>query len=198
MPRPDFFVRGTQPNLPRLRRDFHVQAPPLLSVRLAIVPEGRGIAAHHTTDYRVSWWFSIGWTVLVAGALVYVAYESDLTMVEVFQAERETGLAGLAAGWLSAWGAAFLSGGSVRITGERIYVRRFRDRLLRRTVEIPVDTIVEIEEVYRAMVRSHVLRVTTTDGRRIDIQHHALRRSGELKSALLELKPTQVPPSAEA
>ena len=146
--------------------------------------------ADYNTDYRVAWWFSLGWTVLLAVALWYVALQSDQTIAEVLEAERADGLAFLTAGWLSAWGMVFLGGGSVRITDDRIYVRRFRDRLRGRTLEIPLDDIVEIAEVHRPALRSYVLRITTTDQRNIDIQHQMLRRSEALRSALLGLRPT--------
>ena len=145
--------------------------------------------AQHRTDYRVAWWFSLGWTVVLAVTLWYVALRSDQTIAEVLKAERMNGIAFLTAGWLSAWGMLFLGGGSVRITHDRIYVRRFRDRLFGRTLEIRVDDVLDIEEVYRAAVRSRVLRITTTDERHIDIQHHMLRQSADLRSALFDLRP---------
>jgi hypothetical protein len=83
-----------------------------------------------------------------------------------------------------------LSGGSVRIAGDRIYVRRFRERLLSRTLEIPLGDIVEIAEVHRPAIRSYLLRVTTTDERPVDIQYQILRERGALRSALLDLRPT--------
>ncbi len=148
------------------------------------------IEAHHDTDYRVAWWFSLAWTLLLAVTLLYVALQSDQTIAEVLAAEGADGLAFLAAGWASAWGMMFLGGGSVRITDDRIYVRRFRDRLRGRTLEILLDDIVEITEVHRPALRSYVLRITTTDQRHIDIQHQMLRRSETLRSALLGLRPT--------
>ncbi len=148
------------------------------------------IEARHNTDYRVAWWFSLAWTVLLAVTLLYVVLQSDQTIAEVLAAEGADGLAFLAAGWVSAWGMMFLGGGSVRITDDRIYVRRFRDRLRGRTLEILLDDIVEITEVHRPALRSYVLRITTTDQRDIDIQHQMLRRSDALRSALLGLRPT--------
>ncbi len=148
------------------------------------------IEARHNTDYRVAWWFSLAWTVLLAVTLLYVALQSDQTIAEVLEAEWADGLAFLSAGWVSAWGMMFLGGGSVRITSDRIYVRRFRDRLRGRTLEILLDDIVEIAEVHRPALRSYVLRITTTDQRNIDIQHQMLRRSEALRSALLGLRPT--------
>ena len=141
------------------------------------------------TDYRIAWWFSLGWTVLLAITLWYVAFRNGQSIAEILEAERTNGLGYLAAGWVSAWGMVLLGGGSVRIAGDRIYVRRFRDRLLGRTLEIPLGDIVEIAEVHRPAMRSYVLRVTTTDGRHIDIQHQMLRESDALRSALLELEP---------
>ena len=145
--------------------------------------------AHFGTDYRVGWWISLGWTALLAVTLWYVAFRTGQSMAEVLEAEWMDGLAYLAAGWVSAWGMVLLSGGSVRITGDRIYIRRFRDRLLGRTLEIPLDDIVEIAEVHRPAIRSYVLRVTTTDERHVDIQYQMLRESGALRSALLDLRP---------
>ena len=81
--------------------------------------------AHFGTDYRVGWWFSFGWTALLAVTLWYVAFRNGQSMAEVLEAEWMDGLAYLAAGWVSAWGMVLLSGGSVRIAGDRIYVRRF-------------------------------------------------------------------------
>jgi hypothetical protein len=83
-----------------------------------------------------------------------------------------------------------LSGGSVRTAGDRIYVRRLRDRLLGRTIQIPLNDIVEIVEVHRPAIRSYVLRATTIDERHIDIQYQMLRESGALRSALIDLRPT--------
>ncbi len=146
---------------------------------------------HDTTDYRLAWWFSLGWTVVIAVTLWYVALRSAQSIAEVLEAERANGVAFLLAGWLSAWGAPFLFGGSVRITVDRIYVRRLRDRLLGRTLEIRLHDIVEIEEVRPATSRSQVLRITTTDGRRVHIQHYMLRESEGLRTALLELRPAE-------
>ncbi len=145
--------------------------------------------AHYGTDYRVAWWFSLGWTVLLAVTLWYVAFRNGQSIAEVLETERANGLAFLAAGWVSAWGMVLLGGGSVRIAGDRIYVRRLRDRLLGRTLEIPLGDIVEIVEVHRPAIRSYVLRVTTTDERQIDIQYQMLQESGALRSALLDLRP---------
>ena len=145
--------------------------------------------AHYGTDYRIAWWFSLSWTVLLAITLWYVAFRNGQSIGEVLEAERTNGLRYLAAGWVSSWGMVPLSGGSVRIAGDRIYVRRFRDRLLGRTLEIPLDDIVEIPEVHRPAIRSYVLRVTTTDERHIDIQHQMLRESDASRSALLDLRP---------
>ena len=61
--------------------------------------------------------------------------------------------------------------------------------MLGRTLEIPLDDIVEIAEVHRPAIRSYVLRVTTTDERHIDIQHQMLRESDASRSALLDLRP---------
>ena len=152
------------------------------------------MSAHETTnlcfktDHRMPWWFSLAWTVLLALALWYVAFRSGQTIAEVLRTDGADGLAFLAAGYLSAWGVFFLGGGSVVVTDDRIYVRRLRDRLLRRTLQIGLEDIVDVEEVYRAVLRSHVLRITTADGRHTDIQYLMLERSDVLKSALLEVR----------
>jgi hypothetical protein len=141
------------------------------------------------TDHRMPGWFSLVWTALLALTLPYVAFRSGQTMAEVVKADGADGLAFLAAGYLSAWGVFFLGGGSVVITEDRIYVRRLRDRLLRRTLEIRLEDIVDVEEVYRAALRSRVLRITTADGRHTDIQYLMLERSDVLRSALFGVGP---------
>ena len=78
--------------------------------------------AHYGTDYRIAWWFSLSWTVLLAITLWYVAFRNGQSIGEVLEAERTNGLRYLAAGWVSSWGMVPLSGGSVRIAGDRIYV----------------------------------------------------------------------------
>jgi hypothetical protein len=145
----------------------------------------------YETDYRMAWWFSVAWTVLLAITLAYTSFRTGRTIGEVWQRDGSDGLAFLAAGWVSAWAVALLGGGSVRVTRDRLYVRRFRDRLLGRTIEIPVEDIVEITEVHRPAIRSYVLRVTTADERHIDIQYQMLRESAALKAALLDLTPAE-------
>ena len=48
--------------------------------------------AHHGTDYRIAWWFSLSWTVLLAITLWYVAFRNGQSIGEVLEAERTNGL----------------------------------------------------------------------------------------------------------